>query len=539
MAVVRDILEAIHQRRGGPNPGSDFFSTINSYALQPGENAASIVDYSYLPGCVDRYGVNAKSGTTDTTAFWNAAAAFCKNTGHDLTYGATWPYLTTGPINITCDAGADFYGFNVRCTGQAAANSTNAPGYPSIIANHTGHVFDCAGATAMNWTNVSVGTLTAGSSPKSCWFLARNSSGGSQIHRFRNCRAIGKFSSAVVYDYGSEDDQYDSCVFYNYSTTPGAKVGIWTSSNVSALSSTFITIATGNRPTTAHYINGGVWINAGGAASSDVIYLDGATSFNIDSPFMLCTDGVANRGRSLIFCDTTNGPTNLVHLKGIQSEFGSFTSQYGVYIGDAGTTVSDWRIDGCNLSAGTSKIFSNTGVVLDSFHLCGLYSSGGSANVNILGTLQNSDIQEYATNIAIATSKDNNLFVSIANLTVTTRVGDNWLGPDRSLTWTPNTSGFTVGGTLTVSNKTVHYHGRQVTVICTLSPSTTLSCPLNTAMTGLPVPVAIGSGIVTVVNSTTNAQIGLGYVTGTTIKLPAISVTTNDVSIVATYFVST
>lgn len=498
----------------------------------------TVVNYAYVPGEVDRYVINTEPGVTNTLTGWNAAAKLAKNTGCDLVFGRTWPYLVTGPIDLTCDAGADDFGFTVRNIGQAAAHTTNSPGYPSILANHTGHIFDCSGAPAINWVGVTAGTLTAGSTPKTCWFMARNSASSSQIHRFDKCRFIGKCSKAVIYNYGSENDSYDECVFYNYATDAGSRVGIWTAANVLSLSSTFITIATGTKPTTAHYINGGVWIHGAGGATSDVWYLEGATSFNIDSPFTLCTDGVATRGRSLLYIDTTNGPTNLVHLKGIQSEYGSFTCQYGIYIGDAVATVAEWTIEGCNLSANTSKIAAHANVVLDSFHMRGINSSGGTGNISIPGTLQNSDIMEYSTNITIANSTRNNLFVSIPNLTVTTRDGDNWLGPDDSLTWTPNTGALTITGALTVSNKTVHYNGREVTVTVTLQAATSIVCAAGTAITGLPRAVAVGNGVVHIRNITDTTAIAGGHVSGTSIKLPAINETTDELAISVTYFVA-
>jgi hypothetical protein len=74
MAVVRDILEAIHQRRGGPNPGSDFFSTIDSYARTAEEIAAAVTpsNYSYPSGNVLRYGAD-PTGQIDSTPAFNQA----------------------------------------------------------------------------------------------------------------------------------------------------------------------------------------------------------------------------------------------------------------------------------------------------------------------------------------------------------------------------------------------------------------------------------------------------------------------------------
>lgn len=80
MAVVRDILEAIHQRRGGANSGSDFFSAINAYArtpqeitpISPGVAPIFPVDYSYLPGNVKRYGATGNGVTDDWAAIQQA-----------------------------------------------------------------------------------------------------------------------------------------------------------------------------------------------------------------------------------------------------------------------------------------------------------------------------------------------------------------------------------------------------------------------------------------------------------------------------------
>jgi hypothetical protein len=74
MAVVRDILEAIHQRRGGANSGSDLFSTIDPYALADVETSAAVVptNFSYPVGDPRRYGGDPR-GVINADAPWQLA----------------------------------------------------------------------------------------------------------------------------------------------------------------------------------------------------------------------------------------------------------------------------------------------------------------------------------------------------------------------------------------------------------------------------------------------------------------------------------
>jgi hypothetical protein len=71
MAVVRDILEAIHQRRAGPNPSSDLFSVFDLTALLAAESALGVTPTNFsFPAYpfVDprRYGAD-PTGVNDST----------------------------------------------------------------------------------------------------------------------------------------------------------------------------------------------------------------------------------------------------------------------------------------------------------------------------------------------------------------------------------------------------------------------------------------------------------------------------------------
>lgn len=103
MAVVRDILESIHQRRGGANSGSDLFSVVDSYALTLAEGTIGItpISFSYPPGHVYRYGTNIKPGTTDMTAAINIAANVCRQGGCLLQIPQDVKLLVTSSLNFS------------------------------------------------------------------------------------------------------------------------------------------------------------------------------------------------------------------------------------------------------------------------------------------------------------------------------------------------------------------------------------------------------------------------------------------------------
>lgn len=89
MAVTRDVLESIHERRCSANPGSDLFATVDPYAITLREQAAGVtpINFSYLPGNVLRYQANKTPGTTDMQAgFQNAASSNDAITIPDGTY---------------------------------------------------------------------------------------------------------------------------------------------------------------------------------------------------------------------------------------------------------------------------------------------------------------------------------------------------------------------------------------------------------------------------------------------------------------------
>jgi hypothetical protein len=539
MAVVRDILEAIHQRRGGANSGSDLFSTIDPYARTAGEVAAGIVpvNFSYPPLYVDRYATNTVPGTTSMVGGFNMACKVAKYASGVVRYGATGLYMLDGPVDCTTAPGQlpSGLGFTIRNEGSPLAITTNQPNTGSIIARHAGHVFDCTGTNGLIFENVSISSDVT-TYPKTGWFLARNTDGASQTIHLKDCRYYGKASAAIVYNYGSENYLQFACTFIQVAADVGSKTCYYTSHNPLSLTSTFTTVATGTQSTTVINIRDGECQHQLGSTTSDILYFDAVGKALIEGTFLDSAPPSASI-RAHVYVDTARGPTNIFCMRGVTSEAQTHQPLYGLYIGDGLQTCSYFTLDGCDLSGSTSKIFAAANITCDDFHIRSISSDNSLGNINIT-LLQNSVIEEMATAVVIGTSTNNVLIVPSNNLTVTTRNADSWIDTGVH-TWTPGTGAITHGGVLTVSNKRVEYHGQQVTVTMVMSDTVSLAIGAGGAITGLPIAPTVGAANVIVANGSTNAVIGVGQVSGTSLILPAISVGAGvNVGITATYFCS-
>jgi hypothetical protein len=471
------------------------------------------VNYAYAPGEVDRYGTNAIPGTTDMTAAFNAAFKVAKTSGTDVVYGRSWPYLVTSAIDVTVDTGADNFGFNVRNIGQAHAVTANAPGYPSILADHAGHVFDCAGAPAINWYDVSVGENSGAAAKSACWFLARHSGGSSQIHRFINCRVNGTFDDAVVYNYGSEEEEYHGCVFVNQSTAAGSKIFWLTANNILGLSSTFITIATGTQSTINHKIFGGSFYSFNTDNTSDVIGVDNCRNIYVYGAFFVC------KGRSYLHIDPTNGSSDRIVFHGLEGENASPLNLYGIHMGAGAVNNAQIVIRDSYIPSQTRAVYAGAGVTVSSSTFDNI-SELASKGIEIVTKLQQSYVNQVSV-VVIGESELNTLIGDTSGFTITTRDDDNWHETGATnTTWTPGTAAITHGGTLTVGNLRLSLEGKKMFFSLSLVDTVSMSWAALAAITGLPFSTAIVSADVTVVNYNTGASLGVGFVEGTSIKLP-------------------
>lgn len=361
MAVVRDILEAIHQRRGGANSGSDLFSTIDPYALSAAETAAGVtpVNFSYPVGYVDRYGTNTLPGTTVMTLAWQAMINVLKKNGGVGTWGSG-PYLIDAGLDLTNPVGSQNCMFALIGQGRfkAPTNSTGTTATPSILLKHTGHAFDTTGSQGIHFENMSIASIDNVNYPKTCFLRARNSDGASRTDRLINCYVYGPFQQTIDANYGAEDDMWDGCQFYNTATNANASVIDINGFNVfRAYVSTFTTIATGSQSCLDHKIIGGEFANFGGTSTSDVIRLTGARSVKIIGPWMdSSTANGSASGRALIYVDAGNAASGPVLITGVDGEASAHSAQFGILFDGNAVTHPNWVVIG--------NIFPNTGSML-------------------------------------------------------------------------------------------------------------------------------------------------------------------------------
>jgi hypothetical protein len=489
--------------------------------LTEAETSAGVTptNYEYPPFNVKRYGATGDGVTNDAPAIQAAIDVAKERGGEVLLPEPAVTYLVTSALDCTYTGSANKPGFTIR--GQNIGLDASR----LITAKHTGHVFDCAGSPYIVFENIVVGTDDT-TYPSTCFFLARNSDENSQVHRFNNVRVIGKFSNAILYNYGSEDNVVSGVFFHNTLVTAAATaVCIYTANNILSLSSSFITIATGAQSCIDHQIFGGQFVNSNTHNTSDIFVFDQIRSLKCFAPW------VAGAGRAVVMVNTTNAASDLCQFYGLQVEAG-LEPTYGFYFGDAVATVTNWTIDGCTIGSDTRAIFAHANVTLASFHVRNMFEPDSRG---IEATLLTDSVIDGAGVLVLGTSRRNRLTGQSVNWTITTRDNDLWFSTD-TVSWTPGTGGLTIAGGITVQNQEVIYDGQHIIVSALLTAGTSVSCAAGTTMSGLPRAATSGRyGSVEVVNINDTTTIGHGYVNGSNIVLPAINELTDSWQVRATY----
>jgi hypothetical protein len=360
------------------------------FGLTPG----NIVNPHYQPGHVDRYFTNATPATTSATAAFQAAINQARDGGVDVVWGETGEYLLDNVLDATFTGSANQSGITFRQIGHP---SSDAPG--GLLEKQNGYAaFDLTGCDGCTFYDLTM-TTDATTYPKIAFLEARNSSGGSLFYRFYNTKVGGKFSKAILWNYGAEDDIYVGNYWLNYAADTGTKAVVITANNYfngapSGITSAYTAIATGSQSTIDHQFFGGQYGLVYASSTSDVFYLDAVENLKIYAPWIIDVGSAAN-GRAYVYVDMVNNPSNFVHLNSVQSERGPYSANYGVlfsHTSGSGPTATNtgWGLNDVYWDVGAFSIAAADATpIVDSLHVTSLQESGSNrtiSNVAITGT---------------------------------------------------------------------------------------------------------------------------------------------------------
>ena len=509
------------------------------YPLTPAERARGItpVSYDYPELNVMRYGARGDGSTDDAPAFQRALDIAKVSGGTVYIPKPSAHYVIRAPLDLTPSREYSA-GFGVRMEANPHF-SVNSP-RGAILLEHTSIGFDCTGNNALQFTDLCV-AARAEQAPTVAFLIARNSSGASVVHRFNNCRVYGHFSIALYYNYGCEDDQLVGCCFYNLSRQANSKTVVITAKNIFGVSSPHAPIYSGSISTSHHHFCGGDYAHTGGRSTSDVFYLDICSFLHLERLWVDC-----EHGRSIIFCDSTNGPSNNCTIFGMQVENGG-APEVGIAMPSpprGRPTFVDWVIDACYFANCGIILQAGTAITLASCKLRGVASTF-RRGIEISGTAAYCTFDCDATPVNIGLAQQCILMGSVQNFALTTNQRCCFIDARPSRVWEPITANLTVlsGGSIALSAVNSNVIGNQVEVTFTMQPSTAMYCGAGTVVGGLPFPPMSGrGGIVAVTDGTAGVAIGLGHIGEQGIQLPAIASaaapTSHAICVTARYFIA-
>jgi hypothetical protein len=319
------------------------------------------------------------NGTTDDDApLFNAAIA----SGAKyivVPYHAT-RYLLLSPINMT--TGSTLTVPPARACGitlefQTSLDVNNSPnGTQPVLAKHTGHVLDMSGSRDCTIIGMNVeGDATT--SPSTMIFSARNSAGSDcGRHRLYNIRSQGRFTTAPVYMYGTEETWFFAPYLVN--AMPGKSAVYITGNNTAALSSTFITIiATANQSTSLNKFIGGQYHSQGNSGSTNeaVFFLEAVGDVTISDCFLYCPYGIA-----LFYVSTVNNTSDNVFISGCRGEIGSDLPTYGLYFDNAASRGhANWAIEKSYLNTDSFVVYLADNQTITNFRYANITANSGFA----------------------------------------------------------------------------------------------------------------------------------------------------------------
>lgn len=299
---------------------SIFNSSLVTLAYPVSSIESTVVDVRYGYGHVKRYGALGNGVTNDAPAVQRAFDS-ARALGCDVVYDGNGAYPQDAPINCTFAGNSvvsTHRSLRVRSEANTGIGTATDVASAMVIPRHGGHTYDLSGMFDTIWEGININP-DQGSGVLTGWFMSRNtlkSSAGR--HTFTNCRAFGAFVNSVVYAYGSEEDEYNDCRFFNTSSSATAIIAI-TANNTSNLSSSFISIATGTQSNLIHHIKGGSF--HANSTGGRCFYIEVANQVVIEDAWLAAFGGVgATDGGPLIFVDTTNGASSYLAFERLYGE---------------------------------------------------------------------------------------------------------------------------------------------------------------------------------------------------------------------------
>jgi hypothetical protein len=281
---------------------------------------------------VKSYGAIGDGVTNDAPAFQLAINA--ARVAGGVVFIPAGEYRLTSALDLTSAGVAASLSVTIRGAGRRST-------LLSVV--HTGHGFDCTGTAFLSFEDFSV-SGNAVTVPKTAFFLARNSTGGSAgWHQFTRITTTGQFSVAVVYNYAAEDMRDSHSTFSN--DCAAGKCIYITGSNKAAQQSSFsptVTVYTTVASCTDHRLFGTEMWN-GGSGNSDCLYLESVRCVTWRDGFSTVT----NNGRSHVYVDASTQPSSDVSID--QIFWDGATAQFGIAFSGAQALT---RIGCTNISNG-------------------------------------------------------------------------------------------------------------------------------------------------------------------------------------------
>jgi hypothetical protein len=397
---------------------------VGYYGQTAGENAASVTptNYAYPPMCVDRYFTN--TGTNDAApAFAAAFQVAQKSLGGIITYGATGTYTTLSPINFTTPSAAtQQYPIVLQGTGIGISGYKS----PQIILNHGGfsysHGFDLTGTQGMTFKDVSIGTGAI--QPNTAIFQSRISTAGSVgICRFINVGIVGFFTVACYYNYGAEDCEVHDAYWQNSYSSTAASVVCITANNIKSQTSNYATVFSGSTSTTDHKFFGGqYYMLTANSTGSDVFYIEAIESLKVYGGWFFCSAApTTGGGRSHVYCDMSNGPSNFCAFYGLSADTsGTNVANYFFLFSNSVQTPVGWVIDG--VKSATDNFFlygGGTSPTMNGFTIRGI-TEVNAHGISWPGSVTASFLDTRELAVVIGTDAHGNFFLgNKAQYTVT------------------------------------------------------------------------------------------------------------------------